>query len=163
MKNFILLMSFLCVYFVNSQAFKGKGDNKFQVGVNFQENATGLNVSYDLGVGENISLGFSSTYALEVENFLDADFGDRFDIKARFNANLGSVINIDDNLDIYPGLHVGLKNFGGHIGTRYFFTDGFGVYTELSTPFSKYNTDRLTFAEKLHNQFTVSLGAVFSL
>ena len=151
--------------FVNSQAFSGSGDNKFQVGANFQNNSTGLNVSYDFGVGENISLGFSSTYALGIDevDVIDADFADRFDIRARFNANLGIVINVDDNFDVYPGLSFGLKNFGGHLGMRYFFSDGFGIFTEFNAPFAKYNTDVLTPAEKLHNQFTVNLGAVFNL
>tara|TARA_R110002049_G_scaffold90686_2_gene227110 strand:- start:34027 stop:34518 length:492 start_codon:yes stop_codon:yes gene_type:complete len=163
MKNLILLATLLAVSFVNAQAFSGKGDDKFQIGANFQNHATGLNVSYDFGLGESFSLGFSSTYALGVEEAIDADFGDRFDIKARFNANLGNVVNIDDNFDIYPGLHFGLKNFGGHLGMRYFFSDGFGIFTEFNAPFAKYNTDVLTPAEKLHNQFTANLGAVFNL
>ncbi|RKE98606.1 DUF6646 family protein [Ichthyenterobacterium magnum] len=163
MKNLIIIIALLSVSIVNAQVFKGKGDTKFQVGANFQNNATGLNVSYDFGVGENISLGLSSTYALGVKSALDSDFGDRFDIKARFNANLGNVVNIDKNFDIYPGLNLGLKNFGAHLGMRYFFTDGFGVYTELNAPLAKYNSDRLTPAEKLHNQFTISFGATFNL
>ena len=67
MKNLIIVITLLSVSLVNAQAYKGKGDNKFQVGANFQNNATGLNVSYDFGVGENISLGLSSTYALGVK------------------------------------------------------------------------------------------------
>jgi hypothetical protein len=80
MKNIIVVLTLLSLAFVNAQAFKGKGDNKFQVGANLQDNATGINLSYDFGVGENISFGLSSTYALSVENKLDAGFGDRFDI-----------------------------------------------------------------------------------
>jgi len=163
MKKLIVVLTFLSVSFVNAQAYQGKGDNKFQVGANFQDNATGLNVSYDFGVGENISLGFSSTYALGIDDKLNADFGDRFDIKARFNANLGNVVNIDENFDIYPGLNFGLKNFGGHLGMRYFFSDGFGIYSEFNVPLAKYNSDTLTPAEKIHNQFTVSFGATFNL
>lgn len=163
MKKIILLVAFLSVSLISAQAFLGKGDDKFQVGANFQSNGTGLNLSYDFGVGENISLGFSSTYLLNVDDIIDADFDNRFDIRARFNANLGNVINIDDNFDIYPGLSVGLKNFGGHLGMRYFFSDGFGIYTEFNTPFSKYKSEVLTAAETLHNQFTVNLGAVFNL
>ena len=128
MKNILLIVALISVTFVNAQAFKGKGDTKFQVGTNLQENATGITASYDIGVGENISLGLSSTYALGVKSELDADFGNRFDIRARFNANLGNVLNIDDNFDVYPGLSFGLKNFGGHLGARYFFTDGFGIF-----------------------------------
>lgn len=163
MKKLILLAAFLSVSFVNAQAFTGKNDNKLQVGANFQNGGTGLNLSYDLGVGENISLGFSTSYTLGLNSAIDADFGERFDIKARFNANLGNVINVDEKFDIYPGLNISYKNLGGHLGARYFFSDGFGVYTELNTHFSRFNTDELTAAEKLHNQFTVNLGAVFNL
>jgi hypothetical protein len=63
---------------------------------------------------------------------------------------------------VYPGLHIGLKNFGGHLGARYFFTDGFGVYSELSTPFAKYKNNIQGF-EKIHNRVSVNLGAVFNL
>lgn len=158
----VLVLIVLSVSFANSQAFIGKGDNKFQVGANLQDNGTGLNVSYDFGVGENISLGLSSTYLLGVNEAIDPNFGDRIDLKARFNANLGNVINVDPNFDIYPGLSLGLHNFGGHLGARYFFTEGFGVYTELNTPIAKYE-DSKSAADKLNDQFTVNLGAVFNL
>lgn len=82
--------------------------------------------------------------------------GDRFDIKARFNANLGNVINADDNFDVYPGLST--KNFGGYLGFRYLFTDGFEVYTELA----KYKETPIE-AKNIPNQFAVNLGAVFNL
>jgi len=170
MKNLILLLTILSFSAVNAQAFKGKDDNKFQVGANLQDNGTGINVSYDYGVGENISIGLSTTYLLSVDDSLtnnplidDADFDNRFDVRARFNANLGNVINIDENFDLYPGLSLGLKNFGGHLGARYFFTEGFGVYTELNIPFAKYKTENLTPAETLHNQFSVNIGASFNI
>jgi len=162
MKKIVLIVALFAFSFGNAQAFKGKGDGKFQVGANFQNNGTGINVSYDYGIGENISLGFSSTYLLGVEEILDADFGNRFDFKARFNANIGNVLAIDENFDLYPGLSLGLKNFGGHLGARYFFTDGFGLYTEFNVPFAEYDTNP-TAAEKLHNQFSVNFGAVFNI
>lgn len=154
-----------------AQAYTGAGDVKFQVGANFQQNGTGITGSLDFGVGENISLGLASTYLLGVDKIRDtegneipfAEFKDRFDFRGRFNANLGNVINIDPGFDVYPGLYVSLKNFGGHLGARYFFTDGFGVFTEFSVPFAKYDTDTLTPAEKLHNQFSVNLGASFNI
>ncbi|NNE33305.1 MAG: hypothetical protein HKN40_13155, partial [Winogradskyella sp.] len=119
--------------------------------------------TYDYGIGENISLGLSTTYVLGVEEKLNADFTDRFDLRARFNANIGNVLNIDDNFDLYPGLSFGLKNFGGHLGARYFFTSGFGLFTELSAPLAKYDSDTLTAAEDLNNQFMISIGASFNL
>jgi len=165
MKKLIILAVIAFSFsFANSQAFLGEGDNKFQVGANIQDGGTGLNVSYDIGVGENISLGISSSYVLGLNDTItDAEFVDRLDVRARFNANLGNVINVDENFDIYPGLSFGLKNFGGHLGMRYFFSDGFGLYSEFNTPFAKYKSEDLTAAETLHNQFTVNIGMVFNL
>ena len=171
MKNLILLLTILSVSVINAQAYKGSGDNKFQVGANLQDNASGINASFDYGIGDNISVGLSSTYLLGVDNTLkdnedddlDANFDNRFDLRVRFNANIGNVINIDQNFDLYPGLSIGLKNFGGHLGARYFFTDGFGVYTELNIPIARYKTGDLTDAETLHNQFSVNIGATFNL
>lgn len=163
MQKLILLVTILSATLCDSQAYTGTNDNKLQLGTNLQNNATGINISYDYGLGENISVGVSSTYALGLNDDISASFGDRFDLKARFNANLGNVINVDNNFDVYPGLNLSLKNFGGHLGMRYFFSDGFGVYTEFNLPFAKYNTDALDAGEKLHNQFTLNLGASFNL
>lgn len=162
-KTLVVLTMILGVSLANAQAYSGKDDAKFQVGANFQQNGTGLVVAYDYGMGENFSIGATTSYILGVEEAIDADFGDRFDLKVRFNANLGSVMELPDNIDVYPGLNLGLKNFGGHVGTRYFFSDGFGLFAEASLPFAKYNTDNLTAAEELHNQFVFSFGAVFNL
>lgn len=162
-KILVLLTMILGVSFANAQAYRGKDDAKFQIGANFQDNGTGILVTYDYGMGENFSIGASTSYILGVNDAIDADFGDRFDVKVRFNANLGSVLELPDNMDIYPGLNLGLKNFGGHLGTRYFFSDGFGLFAEASLPFAKYKTDDLNPAEKLHNQFVFGFGAVFNL
>ena len=163
MKNFLLIITLFAVSFANAQAFSGKGDQKLQVGANLQEHGSGINVAYDYGLGENISIGITSSYLLGVSSGIDPDFIDRFDLKARFNANIGNVLGVSENFDLYPGLNLSLKNFGGHIGARYFFTTGFGVYTEAAFPIAKYNSDPLTPSEKLNNQFVLCLGASFNL
>jgi hypothetical protein len=163
MKNILFVICLIFGTSLYAQNFSGSGDQKLSIGSNFQNNATGIVLSYDYGLGENISVGFVGAYALGIDNAIDADFSDRLDLRARFNANIGNVINIDDNFDLYPGLSLGLKNFGGHLGMRYFFTDGFGIFTEFGTPFAKYNTDDLTPAEEINNQFTLNIGAVFNL
>jgi hypothetical protein len=63
MKNIVLVVALLAFSFGNAQAFEGKGDQKFQVGANIQDYATGINVSFDHGLGENISVGVSSSFA----------------------------------------------------------------------------------------------------
>lgn len=148
---------------INAQAFEGKDDQKFQVGASFQDNGTGIAATYDYGLGENFSIGLSAGYVLGVNEDLGADFGDRINLVARFNANIGSVMNIGDAVDIYPGLNLSMKQFGGHLGGRYFFSDGFGVFTEFSVPFAKYDNGELSAAESLNNQFVFNIGAVFNL
>ncbi len=161
MKKNITLLLLLAVGLVNAQAFKGKDDFKAQVGASLQDKANGIHLSGDYGIGENMSIGAGITYILGVSEgeVGDIDFKDKFDFKARFNANIGNVINIDEKLDIYPGLHLGTKNFGAHLGTRYFFTDGFGVYVELNVPLAKYDSD----ANKANNQFMTNFGVSFNL
>ena len=163
MRNILTFIAIFVIFYSNAQSFSGKEDNKFQVGVNFQHNATSINIAYDYGLGENFSIGITSSYALGVPKIIDAEFENRFDLKARFNANIGSVLNIDENFDFYPGLNFSLKNFGAHVGARYFFSDGFGIFTEVNFPLAKYRPDELTAAQKLHNQFTFSIGTVFNL
>lgn len=162
MKKLLVLVTMLSISLVNGQAFTGEGDNKLQIGANLQDAVSGINLSFDYGLGENISLGIASAYALGVKSELDADFGDRFDLRGRFNAHLGSVLGAPENFDVYPGLNLSLKNFGGHVGARYFFSQGFGVFTEAVFPIAKYAND-LEPAEYIHNQFTVILGASFNL
>jgi hypothetical protein len=162
-KKLLFIIALVSVSFVNAQAFEGKGNQKFQVGANIQDEATGINVSFDYGLEDNISVGISSGYALGIDDRIDADFGDRFDLKARFNANLGNVLNIDENFDFYPGLSLSLKNFGGHTGARYFFSDGFGIFLEATFPLAKYSDDKTEIGYYLNNQFALNIGATFNL
>ena len=170
----IVLMA--SAFLVNAQAYKGKGDKKFQVAANIQNGGTGIHASADFGLGENISYGFTATYLLSADdsfryenNFFgfpvaipeSPKFQDRFDAKVRFNANIGNVIGLPAAMDVYPGLHLGLRNFGTHVGFRYFFTDGFGVFTEAELPIAKYDKTVIG-VEEYNNQFVVNIGASFN-
>jgi hypothetical protein len=158
MKKIITLALLAAVSLVNAQAFKGKEDFKAQVGLFLVKGANGIHVSGDYGIGANMSVGASTTYILGVSDgkVKDFPFKDRFDIKARFNANIGNVLNIDEKLDIYPGLNIGTKDFGGHLGARYFFSEGFGVYTEFGFPFSTYESG-------VDKRLTTNIGVSFNL
>jgi hypothetical protein len=166
MKKTLLLVALTLGLIGQAQAFRGKGDSKFNVGADFQNNSTGVQATYDYGLGQNISVGLTFGYALGVDGVepdgTTPNFDKRAMVRARFNANLGSVLNIDPNLDIYPGLGLSTKNFGGHLGARYFFSEGFGLYTEMAVPFAKYDTGVLTPGQELYNQFVLSLGTSFN-
>ena len=165
MKKILLLITlFAAVQISNAQAFQGKGDTKFQVGLNLQDGGTGIGVTTDFGMGENMSFGIVAGYMLNADEIggVKARFEDRADLKVRFSANIGNVLKLEDNMDIYPGLNLGLRNFGGHLGFRYFFTDGFGMFAEANTPLARYDTDVNGF-EHYNNQFVFTIGASFNL
>ena len=145
---------------INAQAFKGKGDAKLNIGMILQNGGTEILASTDFGLGENFSIGVIASYLLGGSNINEVDVEYRFDAKARFNANLGNVIKLDPKFDVYPGLNLGLKNFGGHLGARYFFSEGFGIFTEFSVPFAKYDADAIS---KYNNGSSFNIGASFNL
>ncbi len=166
----LFLVAFGTTY--SQQAFKGKGDVKVNIGANLQSGGSGIQASVDFGLGENFSYGFVTSYLLGVDDFTGIygitpyyketpNFQDRFNAEVRLNANLSSVIGLEQ-LDIYPGLNLGLHNFGGHIGARFFFTEGFGVFTEVKFPIAKYGSNDGVF-DHLNNQTTFSIGASFNL
>ena len=64
MKKVIIAIAFLISSLANAQAFKGKDDSKAQVGANIQNGGTGIFVSYDFGIGENMSIGATSNFLL---------------------------------------------------------------------------------------------------
>ncbi len=103
MKKIITLAMVFSFCLINAQAFKGKGDTKFNVGANLQDGGTGIQVSTDFGIGENISYGVVAGYVLGGQSFdvIKPKFEDRIDVKVRFNANLGNVINVDEKFDVY--------------------------------------------------------------
>ncbi len=179
MKKLTYAVLLLVVGMSNAQvAYKGKGDIKAQVGANIQSGATGIFASADFGLGENMSVGLSSNYLLSVQGdyfelntsnpsnpyyeVVSPKFTDRIDLKARFNANIGSVIGLDEKMDVYPGLDLGLRNFGTHLGFRYFFTEGFGVFGEAGIPLAKYSNNNKGF-DYYNNQFGFNIGASFNL
>jgi hypothetical protein len=161
-KNVLLALMVLATLTGHSQAYDGAGDFKLQVGANLQSNGTGIMTGLDYGIGENFSVGAAVALLLGVNELLNVPFVDKFDVKAKVNANLGNVFQFGDHIDIYPGLNLSPKNFGGHLGARYFFTDGFGVFTEFNVPIAKYKKE-LTPSEEFHNQFVINLGASFNL
>jgi hypothetical protein len=164
MKKIIILLFVFSATLINAQGYKGKGDIKMQVGVNVQNGGTGIFVSTDFGVGENMSFGISGNYMLSTDNIvgLNVEFLDRADLKARFNANLGNVFKLNPKMDIYPGLDLGMRNFGAHLGFRYFFTNGFGVFSEAGIPITSYKSNLVGY-EKLNNQFVFNIGMSFNL
>jgi outer membrane protein G len=160
MKNILTIGLLFSALISSGQAYTGREDSKLNIGLTVQNGGRGVVLNYDQGLGENISVGILTSYLLAGNNIKDVSFDYRFDAKVRFNANLGNVVNISPKFDVYPGLNLGLKNFGGHLGARYFFTEGFGIYTDFSAPFALYNPEAKS---KYNNGVSFNIGASFNL
>ena len=111
MKKLVVALMIGAFGFANAQtdAFKGSGDLKAQVGANFQKWGTGIQASLDYGLGESFSIGAVGGYVLGFKEFTGVDkpsADQRFDLKARASAHLGDVIGLPQNVDVY---HVGLE------------------------------------------------------
>jgi hypothetical protein len=84
---------------MHAQAFKGKGDVKFDVGANFQEGGSGIRVSADWTWRKHV-IWVCYSYLLSVSNDdlgNKPEFDDRIDAKVRFNANLEMYFNSTKN------------------------------------------------------------------
>ncbi len=148
-----------------NDAFIGKDDLRLNLGANFQKYATGIHTSLDYGLGDSFSIGAQAGYLLGAKENAQGEKPEtkhRFDAKLRASAHLGDVIGLASNIDVYPGLNIGLKNFGGHAGARVFFNKGFGLFVETQFPIARYNTDAADF-QLLNNRFAFIAGATFDL
>ena len=68
-----------------TDAYKGVGDIKVNLGANLQDGGTGIISSVDYGLGESFSIGAQAGYLLGVKEIGGEipKFGDRFDLKVR--------------------------------------------------------------------------------
>lgn len=167
MKIFFAGLLLFTLSIANSQttAYLGRTDLKAQLGLDFQRNNTmGAVATMDYGLGKNISVGLQVAYLYNVKDIdgLEPDFQDRFDVKARVNASLGKVFRMPINMDFYPGLDFGLRNFGGHLGLRYYLNNGIGLFTEGQFVIQKYTSSTEKF-NPLNNQFAILAGLTFDL
>lgn len=117
----------------NAQAYTGKGDQKVNLGLNAWGYGTGITATYDYGLSDVISIGAGGNAYFD--NYRDNNKDNRVFIFGRLNFHLREALDLPEQLDIYPGVDLGVlgRDFGigAHIGARYFFTDKVGVFAEV--------------------------------
>lgn len=128
-KGVLILMMLVLGQMTFAQAWNGQGDKKVQVGLSAWGYGSGLSGTFDYGVSNAISLGVGANF------YFNKNQNEGFFLYGRANYHLQDALNLPDELDIYPGLDVGVlgKTFGlgAHIGARYFFSPKFGVFAEI--------------------------------
>ncbi|MXS72521.1 hypothetical protein GSF70_15000 [Flavobacteriaceae bacterium W22] len=133
MKKMILMLMLFAGIAANAQAYTGKGDQKVNLGLNAWGYGTGITATYDYGLSDVISIGAGGNAYFD--NYRDNNKDNRVFIFGRLNFHLREALDLPEQLDIYPGVDLGVlgRDFGigAHIGARYFFTDKVGVFAEV--------------------------------
>jgi len=130
-KTIILLVLFCTISTSFSQAFEGIGDRKLQGGLNVYGYGSGLVGTFDYGITKFISLGAGAEF------YFNNNDNDNFFIFGRGNFHLGELLNLPREMDLYPGINLGVHGdsfgLGAHLGYRYFFTDNLGAFVEIGS------------------------------
>lgn len=133
MKKLVLMLMLFVGAAVSAQAYTGKGDQKVNLGLNAWGYGTGITATYDYGLNQLISIGAGGNAYFD--NYRDNNKDNRVFIFGRVNFHLREALELPEQLDIYPGVDLGVlgRDFGigAHIGARYFFTEKFGVFAEV--------------------------------
>ena len=134
MKNLKLItflsLLFLGTSYLSAQAFRGDGDKKVQVGF----------IPYGYGNGLSGTLDYGLTPLFSAGAGAELYFGDNssnFYLFGRGDLHLTELLNMPSEMDLYPGIDLGIigsrLGLGGHLGFRYFFSNDIGAYIEIGS------------------------------
>lgn len=127
MKKIFAIVAINVGVFGFSQAWTGAGDQKAQAGINVWGLGSGPTATYDYGLSNLISVGAGANV------YFNEDEDNPF-IFGRVGFHLQETLSLPSEIDIYPGLNVGIagRNFGlgVYVGARYFFTENWGAFIE---------------------------------
>lgn len=136
MKKLLLTVLFLgALTMGKAQAFNGSGDQKLDLGICAFGYGTGVTGTYDYGLIDWLSIGAGADFYWGNNDHNGHDntlFG-----YGRVNFHLGELLGMPKQMDLYPGVNIGILNsgfgVGGHLGFRYFFNDKFGAFAEIGS------------------------------
>ncbi|MCB9203074.1 MAG: hypothetical protein H6604_08520 [Flavobacteriales bacterium] len=132
MKKVILILVVVFAFTESySQAQIQRGDSKFQGGFRVFGIGYGVVANYDYGMNDWFSLGGGADFYFSEEHKAS------FFLYGRTNFHLGELLYLDDNMDLYPGIDLGIKTegvgIGFRLGFRYFFSEKLGAYIEVGS------------------------------
>lgn len=133
MKKLIFILILGISLPLSAQAYEGQGDVKINAGISAFGNGSGLTGTIDLGLLDWLSIGGGvEIYFSNPAKYKD----DTSYIFGRANFHLGSLLNMPDEWDLYPGVNLGILGSYGfilnaHVGARYFFSNRIGVFAEI--------------------------------
>lgn len=126
----LLIVLLFTLNFTYAQAFRGEGDLKAQAGFVGWGYGSGITGSVDYGLTDLFSAGGGA-------EFYFGEGNNNFFLFGMGNLHLGSTLNLPKEMDLYPGIDLGLRGnglgIGGHLGFRYYFNEKIGAYVEVGS------------------------------
>ncbi|MEN9445118.1 MAG: hypothetical protein RIS47_2009 [Bacteroidota bacterium] len=144
----LLFVMFLLAFGAMAQSPLGKGGSQLNAGVGFSNWGLPVYVGLDFGVHPDITLGGELSFRSYGENYNKVKYNHTLiGIYGNANYHFNSILQIPRNWDLYLGLNVGFViwnspsdydgshnsglGLGAQLGTRYYFTNRFGLNLEL--------------------------------
>jgi len=149
MKKILLIISILCVWtIVFGTNALAKGQTQFNAGVGLSSWGVPVYIGLDHGIHKDVTLGAELSYQSYQEKYHNNEYDHSITgIFGNANYHFNNVLEIPSNWDLYAGLSLGFYvwnspddyhgsntsglGLSGQLGTRYYFTDKFGVNLEL--------------------------------
>jgi hypothetical protein len=143
MKRILTVLAFsvlvLNMQKASAQAYDGKGDSKIFLGYANTKGYSAVQLKYEGGNSNLISMGAAWTYFFikEDSSNIGTDDGfsnifDRSEFDIFTNFHLNRLLQLDDRSDVYIGPFLSLQTTGIQAGYKYNFSERFGVYAEVS-------------------------------
>jgi hypothetical protein len=182
MKKIILLGLLLFTVNLFSQAWDEDFDNKYSVGISFQDKGTGAEIGYDMGISKHLSMGCVFGYVFQTDelpavydywgqNINDGNNAESFEkinMAISLDLHLTPFFKMNgESIDMYVGASGGSNGVGAEAGFKYFFTENLGLYLKGYYPII---ADKFFVDESVHKTYydfyiqpTASVGLSFIL
>lgn len=149
MKNTILIFALVFAStFAFAQGRLTKGQNQLNAGFGFSGWDLPVYVGFDHGVGKEITVGAEASFRSYRESFKAVNYSHTiFGFSVNGNYHFNTLLDIDEEWDVYAGLNVGFYSWsspngypgdynsgldpGLQIGGRYFFNSKTGINLEF--------------------------------
>lgn len=144
MRKLIFAVSILCVGFLFAQSPIAPGESQLNAGVGLSSWGVPIYVGVDFGVAEDISVGGNFSYRNYSEFTYDWSL---IVLGVNGNYHFDNILDLPSDWNVYGGLTLGYyiwstpAGYNGNrgsglgldaqIGTRYFFSDSFGINLEV--------------------------------
>jgi len=138
----------LVVFIANAQSPIGKGEKQLNAGFGFSGWGLPLYVGGDMGIHEDITVGFEFSFRSYRESFSNVGYNSTIlGISGNGNYHFNRILEIPDRFDFYAGLNFGfylwmspadypgtgasLPGFGAQVGGRYYLNNRLSLNLEF--------------------------------